>query len=402
MFTLTLVDSNEKESLLFYDNKTNQFFNIDGTLLVEHEKQPQELQPYVIRVYTGKGCNIRCEYCLQQDYRKPVKNKMSITELVKQIMRVVDDNPVERIHLWGGEPLLYFNECKEYVNEFNKYKSMKFMTSTNGILLKDLNIQKWLFENIHRLQISWDGPGQYLRGEDPLKDKSILSFIDKMLSKDNHSIIFSPVMTKANRCLVTYSNLIKQIIGRDDFIMGPARLLLPLDDKMTEHAITEFSELDDYAFNLRNNIILGNLPQWNFLQYYVGDIYGSIGSEIGPGYCPSQHDYFMMIDQNGELLTCANIDSDATDEYGTPASMGNITQLEKGARPVMKFKQLDERYEERCSKCIIYSVCQGGCPRVPKHLVESYCNSKLAELLPVYIATLHAMTGGKILTKVSL
>lgn len=405
IFILTLINGEGQKEFLTYDGNKNQFFTENGEPLIVHKQQLEEPLPYTIRIYTGKNCNARCEYCLQQDHRKEIKNKMSIKDLVSEIVRVTDGHPVERIHLWGGEPLLYFEECKEYVNTFNELRpnnDYKFMTSTNGILLKDLNIQKWLYDNIYRLQISWDGPGQHLRGIDPLQDKSIVQFVKKMIERDSHSVIFSPVMTKSNRCLYKYKQEVQKIIGTDNFIMGPARLLLPLDEKMTKHAITDIDELDQYASNLRDIIIQGKInPQWDFIKFYVNMMYGTLGSKFVPHYCPSENDYFMMVDQNGKILTCTNVESDAeNDEHNIPASMGHISELKNGARLIADYPELKAKRKRLCEKCIIYSLCEGGCPRIPNNLLESYCNSRIAELLPVFIAILHAMTG-KVLVEVT-
>lgn len=409
-FALTLVDKNEQEVVIIYNVASNQFYSLKGEpLVVENQERiikekPKPLKeiPYHIRVFTGKDCNMRCSYCLQREHREEVQNKMPMNKLVSEILRVVDNAPISTVQLWGGEPLMYFDECKKYISTFKEIEPNReyhFSTSTNGLVLKDLNIQKWILDNINGFTISWDGPGQSLRGIDPLKNKSIIKFIQKALDS-NVRVCFNPVMTTSNFSILEYNKMLKSILDRDNYTLGQARALLPIDEVMAKYAVTNLDKINEYSMEISETLIYNKIPQWTFMYNNISLIWDSIGLFIKPNYCPGEKNSFLIIDQAGNLLTCANVEADTINETGYPSSLGHITQLEKGARPEFNFYNLKKERLDRCNNCFIFNLCKGGCPRISEQHMDIYCTNQMAELLPIYITLLYLMLDKRLLVKV--
>lgn len=380
------------QARVFYDNAENQWYNEDHSIMHPHEPEATcDPDAYVIRVYVGKGCNYRCKYCLQRDGRTSPPKKMAPEAIVQEILRVVGNAPVERIHLWGGEPLLYFDAMREYVDCFNRLKpgnSYQFTSSTNGKLLGDKRIREWVIQNLYNIQVSWDGPGQHLRGPDPLSDPEVLETIQLMRARSRNGVIFNPVMTKANPHLGRYRDALQERLGDDDFLIGPAKLLLPTDDEAAKYALDTPEELQEYSKHLQELLLNNQIPQWDFIKYNLWQTYNELGKPIEPVYCPGERKRFLIVDEAGNILTCANTSEGAC---------GHISRIpENGERSIPPFTNLRQRRAERCESCMVYAICKGGCPKIPPRYLDSYCRGRFAELFPVYVYLLKYMTGENI------
>lgn len=111
-----------------------------------------------IFVMLGSGCNLHCQYCLQQcqDIPKlPSKINPEIYDFIRECAEQNAGNPVG-IQFYGGEPLLYFDKIHEIVKNTESF-NVTYSTITNGKLLSEKMVQ---FFNEHNfaVTISWDGP----------------------------------------------------------------------------------------------------------------------------------------------------------------------------------------------------------------------------------------------------
>lgn len=74
----------------------------------------------------GGECNLNCSYChcMRSHY-----------EYNPDIIKWINDNGIEEVHMCGGEPFLYFDLMKEIIPQLTTVK--EFHTTTNGTLLDD-------------------------------------------------------------------------------------------------------------------------------------------------------------------------------------------------------------------------------------------------------------------------
>lgn len=87
-------------------------------------------------------CNLRCSHCYNRE------NMNTRTMLVEEIKKVITDmynNGIMRLHLAGGEPTLFPNEMRVYMETAKKYGILTSMAS-NGVSITD-EICKILDEN---------------------------------------------------------------------------------------------------------------------------------------------------------------------------------------------------------------------------------------------------------------
>lgn len=88
--------------------------------------------------------------------------------------------------IWGGEPLVHFEELKQTVFFLKEnFPNKRISFSTNGFLLRQKEIRNFIFENNLRLQLSIDGIAQYVRSNfNPLEDDIISLFLTELAHKN--------------------------------------------------------------------------------------------------------------------------------------------------------------------------------------------------------------------------
>lgn len=81
------------------------------------------------------GCNLNCSYC-DTDYTFKQDNvELNEEELFDKIKKY----DAETISLTGGEPLLYSDFIKSFLNKYKKFLKKEIYLETNGILYSNLN-----------------------------------------------------------------------------------------------------------------------------------------------------------------------------------------------------------------------------------------------------------------------
>lgn len=88
---------------------------------------------HTLCIILGSNCNFRCRYCMQHiGIKKPISNLNNFNR-IKQF--IIDIAP-KKILLWGGEPLLYWEQFKEIVLFCRGvFSNIEITTITNGSLL---------------------------------------------------------------------------------------------------------------------------------------------------------------------------------------------------------------------------------------------------------------------------
>ena len=193
-FKLTL-RNNEGMRFVHYDTDTSEVRDDNGRLLdisfpegswdsgppkypaprtdyvsCDHPVTKQRFAARSVKVQLGMACNYRCGYCRQEDCDSLHSGTPSdVTPLVDSFKSWLptDDRGV-RFDIRGGEPFVYWKTLKPFVEQARTvYPKCRIHISTNGSLL-DREKADWLIRHHVHTSISHDGPGQWLRGDDPL------------------------------------------------------------------------------------------------------------------------------------------------------------------------------------------------------------------------------------------
>lgn len=176
----------------FYNNETSTLTHEDGTH-VDLSHLGVEAAPLVkktaatvpvgktsdirrLKIQMGLSCNYSCEYCSQRFVpHADETSKKDVGSFLAKLPQWFDggeDGKGQgvRIEFWGGEPFVYWKTFKPLAEGVRaRYPNADFLVITNGSLL-DLEKNEWLDRLGFAVAISHDGPGQHVRGPDPLAD----------------------------------------------------------------------------------------------------------------------------------------------------------------------------------------------------------------------------------------
>lgn len=123
-------------------------------------------------------CNMNCAYCLSGHEVPRETESIELNE--EAVLKVIGKSKLDKISIWGGEPFYNFERFDEAVKFSKKhFPNALVFTVTNGSLLTN-EIVDYLISNDIHLAISHDGPAQYIRGNDFLKDEEYLKLIRRL------------------------------------------------------------------------------------------------------------------------------------------------------------------------------------------------------------------------------
>src|SRR5262249_32691663 len=135
----------------------------------------------------------------------------------------------QRIEYWGGEPLVYWKTLKPLAEALRKkFPDTSFLMITNGSLL-DPEIKQWPEDIDFSVGISHDGPGQHVRGPDPLADpaqrKHILDLFKRLAPKGR--ISFNSMISRSNLDRAAVEEFFRGVFGHGAFNIGEGGFIDP-------------------------------------------------------------------------------------------------------------------------------------------------------------------------------
>lgn len=111
----------------------------------------------------NNSCNLSCKYCHFHDKKDVIKNyTMDVFEILDNIIKYIESKDIKLFKIGfvgNGEPLLEYNDLKEYILHISGYiKQGRIMaySITNGLLLNE-DMIKFFVENKVNLGFSIDG-----------------------------------------------------------------------------------------------------------------------------------------------------------------------------------------------------------------------------------------------------
>ena len=167
-FKLLSLNFSKEESLskcLFKDCEYYNYCKYPRLQSEEHEYcrkiakaiEEQHLDPFKaverVTVYLGNKCNNNCVYCRDYllNYYRPEANEDNILSIIDFLHQF---RHLKQITFVGGEPLLYLDYIKKIVLSV---LDKEYSIITNGILLKDQSILRYLLDNNFSVCLSHDG-----------------------------------------------------------------------------------------------------------------------------------------------------------------------------------------------------------------------------------------------------
>jgi uncharacterized protein len=304
-------------------------------------------------------CNLRCVYCYSKGGEK--KKTMSLDVAKVAIGKNANDcsdyhNQLDIYLVGGGEPLLPFKLVCDMVDFARSvYSVVKIHVVTNGTFNE--KVLDWLLLNKVDVRVSYDGVMHDVQRPFP-KEKANLS--SREVVKKNIKILASKNIPLTVQCIVSRNGLnsLRQTV--DEIIEMGVKVL-----KIEPVLITDISrgkkgmEPDpiEYAEALLN-----------IIKYTSGL---NIDFRIDTGYFsePSDEDYCgirkgnKIFTPDGLITACVEV-AKGTDPYANPIIFGKIEEkkilIDKNRLRLLE--SLHYKNQEKCVKCNLRLICQGGCP----------------------------------------
>lgn len=317
-----------------------------------------------LKIQLGLHCNARCSYCLQAPFRTRPGRPSDAD--VQNFLHDLAEHPSlkpELIEIWGGEPLVYPRILRRLIPGLRLlFPDSGLFMSTNGLLLNRSWIDFFLRHRI-ALGISHDGPGQFLRGRDPLADPTSAEAITALIRE-------RPEMTSFNFVL-TPQNFDIESIDRWFYDKFPGLRVQPNVDWIVqiydERLIDRFSFCTESGGRL-SNVIQRRLSMAGRKSFHLERLVASAqlhlekqarGEHIGffsddPGH--------LTVDLQSQVLANHNF-SGSENILGPMVSAAGAGWAEKKAVGAI----------EHCMACPVFVSCRGQTYRATRALEEINC-----------------------------
>lgn len=408
-FILTAFNpANGQRARLHYDNATSELTSESGEPLVEAvevaaranapavSKQIPlaKTSPRVLKISLGLSCNYACEYCSQRfvpraDETNPGDVQAFIDGLDAWVTR-----PPEKVEFWGGEPLVYIKTMRPLAEAIRaKFPNAGLSVITNGSLLND-DINGWLYRMGFSVGISHDGPGQPVRGPDPLQDPEQRAAIMSLyaLLAPQRRISFNAMVNRENASRAAIQRFFIELTGDPSVPIGEGSFVDAYDEGGIAHSLRP-GELHAYRNLAFHEIRTGQAANVQAVNSKTASFVNSIrsrrpASSLGQK-CGMDKTDSIAVDLRGNVLTCQNVSAASTAPNGQPHHIGHVSDL--AAVKLNTATHWSKR--EDCPSCPMLQICQGSCMFLEGPLWDRSCDNAFSDAVPIFAAGIEFLTG---------
>ncbi|MDD2636656.1 MAG: radical SAM protein [Bacteroidales bacterium] len=305
---------------------------------------------YYLTLIPSLDCNLNCWYCFESHIRGSRLNVQIKDHIIKYILYLFEEKGVEVLHvmLFGGEPLLYFQEelyplllkIKEVAQSINKLIYFSFIT--NGVLINEDFYP--LFKNLKaNFQISIDG------------------------YRDKHDTV-----KKLKNCnKSTYDHIIKILFELTNYYNAYINLRINYDNntlKRISEIINDIKKIDRKKINIHLERV------WQTEDYLNKDpeiLKNVINSFLSSGFRVSYLNLFRrnisckvskynqaVISYDGKVYKCSGRNFDEKMVEGYLLSNGQIKWDVDKLTQRLSINTFDN---DMCRKCKLLPLCWGPC-----------------------------------------
>lgn len=311
-------------------------------------------------------CNLRCKYCFADEGEYKGKRKMMSVEVGKKAIDYVlaKSGPRKNIEidLFGGEPLMAFNNIKEIVSygrEQEKIynKNIRFTMTTNATLLDEEKME-YLDKNMgnivlsidgrkevnDKVRVRCDGSGSYdailpkIKEMVSRRDKSKQYYVRGTFTRENIDF-FNDVLALANEGFEEIS--IEPVVLPDEHGLSlreeDLETIYSQYDKLYDEMLTRHKEGNEFKF-YHFNIDLKGGPC----------VYKRISG------CGAGHEY-VAITPDGEVYPCHQFVGNKD------FVLDNIYSENFNNELSQKFRKAHIYNKPKCKECWARFYCSGGC-----------------------------------------
>jgi len=416
-FTITLLrPADNHETTVYYDNMTNELRWKDGRPIIDAAPDPhkwgeafavsketpgEKADVKTLKISLGLSCNYGCTYCSQRFV--PHKVDAGLNDIEPFLTKLPTWFNIggtdglgagNRIEFWGGEPFVYVKTLVPLANALRKMMpNAVFSVITNGSLLT-LEINEWLDELGFDVGISHDGPGQHVRGPDPLANETnraaILDLYHRLHPKNRISI--NAMIHRDNTSRAKVQQWMKEVFG-EDVPIGEGSFIDPYDAGGLASMLDE-KDHGEYRLQTLAELRLGNFKNFHVsMQKLRGFVHHlrnrRPASNLGQK-CGMDRPTNMAVTLKGDVMTCQNVSPVAKAPNGESHKIGTVDRLSE-----VKLKTATH-WSKRplCSDCPVLHLCGGACMFLEGKLWDVACDSSFSDNIPFFAAALEYLTGG--------
>jgi uncharacterized protein len=342
-------------------------------------------RPRTLKIQMGLSCNYACSYCNQamQIDDATVSTLGDVERFLTQF-DIWLKAPPEKIELWGGEPFVYWAKLKRLVPALHeRFPEARCSIITNGSLL---NREKLDFIARYDIGIglSHDGPGQNLRGPDPLDDPEKCRWIETLLTDRPGKVSINTVLTRENYSLEAIAVWFRERLGPD----------VPLSLEGVVNTYDAATLLDSGAFSqgdlrhLSDEVFfaLANDPNAFGLGERLNGFIRSLVDRrpvtaLGQK-CGMDRADDIAVDLLGNVMTCQNTGAKGVHKIGHVEALNDIaldTATHFAFRP-------------ECMACPVVQLCKGSCMFLEGEFFAQSCRNEYAYNLGILRAALYHLT----------
>ena len=392
---------------LIYCNETNEVSYLDGTPVQLPDKShhwdtapvispetpgAKSRQVQNLKIQMGLQCNYSCSYCSQATHLEHGEAVVTNVDDARDFLANLDswlEGAPGNIQLWGGEPFVYWKAMRVLVPALReKYPDAQIGVITNGSLLDDEKLA-WLQEYDMSVSISHDGPGQHLRGPDPLDTPETLAiwqrYVDVLAPKGRLSI--NSVLTADNCDVLAIRQWFVDRLGEE--VPTNFEGVVNIHDEVTRGSSGQFTP-EQYEAMKRSVYLALFSPEFEAhsmlgkraVKFARALIERQPASSLGQK-CSMDRADSLAVDLKGNALTCHNTGANSKHKIGHVGDFDNI--------------KLDTSWHwskrEYCPSCPVLQICQGACMYIEGDDFAVTCQNEFEYAVPVFAAVLYDMFG---------
>lgn len=298
-----------------------------------------------IYITLGSKCNFQCSYCMQ---RYGIQKEISSNENFDAIKRFIENSNVEKIMLWGGEPLIYWEKILQLVPYIRNVKpDCRINMITNGSLLTKAKVA---FINEYDIGVGLSHDGE----------KTILTRGKDVLNAPEMMMLFKQIKSKGICCVISaVTQDIYSVWGYYDRLF-PEGITVNFDMLKDFHDIKFLNSFDYEAFNNTIQKIAAEFAEAAYKEDFASREYHFFYNHVGVLNNVLKEDQrtfhlkcgvmsnAINIDLNGNILLCKNSDV-------VIGHINNIVLAKENFQTYIKIPEV-------CKKCQYYNICDpAGC-----------------------------------------
>lgn len=341
-----------------------------------------------LKIQMGLNCNYSCSYCSQASHLENGEAVITNVDDAKEFLENLDawlDGVPKHIEFWGGEPFVYWKAMQVLVADLReRFPDCHFGVVTNGSLLDEEKLE-WALKNNISFAVSHDGPGQPLRGPDPLEDpethKIWQKYVDTLVPLGN--ISFNTVITAKNCDVKVIRQWFVDRLG-DKVVNNFEGVAIVHDNGAREHGDVLFSK-DDFnnmQKSIYESIVTGEAASNPTIFARVRDFISSLKdkrpSRVLGQKCGMDKEGMLAVDLKGNALTCHNTGANSKHNIGNVSDFDSIS--------------LDTSWHwskrESCNYCPVLQICQGSCMYLEGDDFADSCDNEFFYAMPVLAGVL--------------